>query len=497
MMKRSQMKRFLSLTGGGLAAFAGFALILGASPVRADGLRMSTLGNCSIALLDENNGVNPYDFSRNPASLLSEFGDAWVRMTMNFDQVSGELKRPYDPLFVDDSFIGFEGRKRLNEGQVIWGRFTYDRLWQRELSHSLEIDQYNDPFYLTDHTTGDILYYGPTSRVDYALRLTPTVTLGAGFDYDISTGLKDVYTRPQIVHNYFKGNLGLAIDAAPHWLLGFTFRPMRIQNRTDFDKTDEGYDNQIFRYAGDAIYEVRSFSTYSIRELLWGGEGGVQSFITTTRVKVGMDFTYGLVENKIKYNATNPEAVGFWQDQAYNFRMLMRYTPVDAPLVLGVSAQAMNEDGWARRPRFPNVLLYDNPIKLRSAGAGASYLVRPLRLLVSGEYVLNAFEIDANDYGANSFTHRDVTQNIGRLGLEYAAYNVFAVRAGIEATDYLIDRWLKLPANIDRYRFSAGGAYTWHFWQIEAELLYARGTRENDDRERTDLGGILWFTRSE
>jgi hypothetical protein len=135
-------------------------------------------------------------------------------------------------------------------------------------------------------------------------------------------------------------------------------------------------------------------------------------------------------------------------------------------------------------------------VKLRSVGAGASYVFRT-SLLASADYILNAYDIAADDYGANHFVHREFTQNIGRLGLEYRAYNVFSVRGGVEVTDYLVDRWLKLPDNMDRYRFTSGGSYSWHLWQIEAEFLYARDTRNTDDRQRTDLGGILWFTRSE
>lgn len=492
------MKRYSAGCGGALAAVAvGGMCALAASGAAADALRLSTLGNATIAIVDGNSGINPYDFGRNPAYLLADFGGAWVRMGMGLSQDEGELKRPYDPLLVNDAYLLFEGQKRLSDRHVVWGRFSYDRFQQREQARSLELDQYNDPFYLTDLTTGDILYYGPTARVDYALRLSPRLTVGAGLDYDISTGLKDVYTRPQIVHNFFKANLALLAQPQRHWLVGLMAAPVRLQNRTDFDKTDEGYDNQIYRYAGDAIYEIRSFSSYSIREVLWGGEFGVQNFFVTDRFTAGMNFTYGLVENKIRYNATNPEAVGFWQDKTYDLQLRARYTPAGAPYTLGVSGRAMNSDGWAKRPRFDDVLLYDSPVRLRSVGAGATYFVRPLMLLVSGEYVLNAYEIEANDYGANSFRSQDFTQNIGRLGLEYAAYNVFSVRAGVEVTDYLVDRWLKLPDNIDRYRFTAGGSYTWHMWQLDMELLYAGDTREGDDRERRNLGGILWFTRSE
>jgi hypothetical protein len=463
----------------------------------ADETRISAMGNCSIALIDSDNQLNPYDYGRNPAYLVSDFADSWIRMLVSVSERSGELRRPYDPELVNDSYVGFQGRKRLSDRQAASGYFRYERLWQREQWHSLEIDQYNDPFFLTDLTTGDIKHWGPTMSADYSFRLSPRAAVGLGFDYTISSGLKDFYTRPEIVHNFARGNLGLIVQPQSEWIFGLVVRPMRTQNRTNFDKADEGYDNIIRRYSGDGIYEIRSFSSYTLNEIMTGIEVGIQNFIGTDRIRVGTMFSYDYAQNSIRYNLTNPEEVGYWQDSATEFRFLARYTPAGTPLVLGLTGGAMNQDGWAKRPRFDTVLLYDNPIKLRSAGAGASYFFRPARVTVSADYILNAFDIAANDYGANLFQHRRFTQNIGRLGLEYSAYNVYAIRGGVEVTDYLVDRWLKLPDNIDRYRFTVGGSYTWHFWQIDAELLYARSTRENDDRERRDLSGILWFTRSE
>ncbi|MDD4856535.1 MAG: hypothetical protein PHD74_00360 [Candidatus Krumholzibacteria bacterium] len=490
------MERYLRMRSACIITAVSLLFVAaGVSPLRGEGIRTSTMGNCSIALDDENNRLNPYDFGRNPAFLIYDFDGEWIRMRLNADEESGELKRPYDPLFSKNTYASFEGNKRLNDRQVAWGAFQYGQLWQREQARSLELDPYNDPFYLTDATKGDFVYYGPSAKVDYSVAITPRVALGAGFNYEISTGLKDVYTRPQVIHNYFKGNLGVLVEANEHWFLGLTGRPLRVQNRTEFAKTDEGYDNQIFRYAGDSLYEVRSFTSYSIREILRGGEVGVQNFFKSDRVTIGTIFTYYLAVNKSRYGSTSPEEVSYFQDKSYDFKFLARYTPKSIPLVLGLSGRSMDQDGWAKRPRFPSVLLYDNPIKLRSLGAGASYFIQPLRVTISGDYVLNAYDIEANDFAANNFVHRDITQNIGRFGVEYSAYNVYSIRGGVEVTDYLIDRWLKLPTNIDRYRFTAGGSYSWHLWQIEAQLLYARGTREDDERDQRDLSGILWFTR--
>ena len=494
------MKRTATMSLFAGAAVAVAATLLGAIPVAADGIRTSTMGNCSIALIDGDNQLNPYDFGRNPAYLADDFEGSWIRFAGSLLESHGDLKRPLDPHLLNTMYGQFEGRKRLGARHATWGSFRYERLWQREQYRALELDQYNDPFYLTDLTVGDIKHWGPVMSADYSLRFSSAVAVGVGFDYVISTGLKDYYTRPEIVHNYARGNLGLLVTPAKDWQVGFIYRPGRTQNRTNFEKTDEGFDNIIYRYSGDGIYEIRSFSAYSIKEISHGSELGVQNFYTRGPFTVGAQFSYLFGDNSVRYNVTTPEEVGYWEDEAYDARLLARYAPRSLPIVLGVSARSLDQDGWARRPKYENVLLFDNPVALRSIGAGATWAYEPLHLVVSGEYVYNDFDITVNDYGAHSFQEREFAQNVGRLGVEYAAYNVFSIRGGVEVTDYLADRYLKLPENTDRYRFTAGASYQWHLWQIEAQLLYARNTAGDtvpDDLQRRDLGGIVWFTHNE
>ena len=494
------MRRNAISRAAGLAAALCTAIVGTGPAARSDEIHTSTMGNCSIALPDRDNQLNPYDFGRNPAYLISDFEDAWVRLAFSLSEDQGGLKRPYDPQLQNDARATFQGRKRLSDRQATAGFFRYERLWQREQRYSLEGDPYNDPFYLTDRTTGDLKHWGPVMAVDYSLRLGDRAAIGAGLDYEISTGLKDYYTRPEIVHNYARGNFGLILQPRRAWLVGFIVRPERLQNRTNFDKADEGYDNIIYRYSGDGIYEIRSFSSYTLKELGHGTELAVQNFVMTGRLGIGAALSYRYADNSIRYNITTPEEVGYWQDETVDFRLLARYTPRSFPIVFGLSGRTMNQDGWAKRPRFEHVLLYDNPIKLRSIGAGASWHVAPAKLTVAADYVLNSYDIEANDYGANAFREQEFVQNIGRLGVEYAAYDVYAVRAGVEVTDYLADRWLKLPVNTDRYRFSAGASYQMHWWRVEAELLYARNTTEAsgyEDLQRRNLSGIVWFTRLE
>ena len=101
--------------------FRRFSSRRGRSPAKGDEIRTSAMGNCSIALEDRDNQINPYDYGRNPAYLGSDFDRAWIRCIFSIDEQKGDLKRPYDPHLLNNTFIGFEGRKRLSDRQAASG----------------------------------------------------------------------------------------------------------------------------------------------------------------------------------------------------------------------------------------------------------------------------------------------------------------------------------------------------------------------------------------
>ncbi len=470
-------------------------IIVASCGAGAGELRVSTMGNCRIAMEDVSTGINPYDFGGNPAYLLDKFEYPWIRFKVGWEEEQGDLKRQYDPHLTNNLYGGFSGMKALGDRHVARGEVRYYRYVEREIYHSVEREQYNDPFYLTDVTTGDFEYYGPSMEVDYSLRLNPDLIVGASLDYDISTGLKQEYTRPDIVHNYVKATLGMTYRMGDRWIMGITASPRRRSNRTNFARTDEGYDNIVHFYSGDGIYEVRSFQGWTYREVMWGGDFRWQGFYMGDRFRMGTILEYGIEQNTLRSGSRQRLKKGYWQDQTYDFRMMGRYKPGNIPLVLGFRGELLKKDGWARRPEYENVLLYDNPVNLQSVGAGISYAITPLNLLLSAEYEMNRYDIEARDYGAQWFRAADIIQNIGRLGIEYNVMDIYSVRGGVEVTDYPIDRWLKTPGNMDRYRFTGGLGYQYGLWKIDLELMYRKDTKEDFYASRRGLSGIVWFTR--
>jgi len=215
----------------------------------------------------------------------------------------------------------------------------------------------------------------------------------------------------------------------------------------------------------------------------------------TDRFQLGALFNYLFEQNKLKYKVTNQELRGFWQDAAYDLKIRARYTPEALPLTIGLSGRYLDREGWAKRPEFDDVLLYENPVNLMSAGAGVTYRIAPADLLASAEYIMNMYDVEASDYGASAFRKADVVQNIGRFGLEYRPTNVYSFRGGVEYIDYLVDRWLKLPGNTDSYRITGGVEYHTGYWTVDLELAYSDRTQEDFEGSRRGLRGILWLTK--
>ncbi len=61
-------------------------------------------------------------------------------------------------------------------------------------------------------------------------------------------------------------------------------------------------------------------------------------------------------------------------------------------------------------------------------------------------------------------------------------------------TDFLVDRWLKLPANTDRYRVTAGFQYRTGYWDFDVMMGYNLDTKVNFDAEREAIFGAIWLT---
>ena len=470
-------------------------VVIAAGGARGNALRLRSLSNASLALEDRDNSVNPLDFGRNPSWLHRDFDYPYIRFAANLEEISGGLRRENDPNLVNDLFVGFAGVKTLGERQVVRGYIDYQRLWNRGVYRSLEPDPYNDPFYLRDLTRGDFEYYGPRASVDWSLRLRDGLYIGAGFDYEINTGLKQVYTRPEIVHNYFRGVFGLAWEPVNRWVIGAAYRPLRLQNRTKFAKPDEGYDNVIQSYAGDHIYEVRTFSSYQIMEVLLGHEAMLQAFYMRDELNAGLVARIGISENEVKHNPTRQFEKGFWSEDLLDLQLRARYAPRGRPFSLGVKGGLTRNDGWGIRPEFPEVLLYDNPFFMYTAGAGVAWRFMPIDVTLIGEYVFEKYDIEVSDFGGNLFRTADMVTNIGRFAGEKRILDVYSFRAGFEYVDYPVDRWVKMPRNIDSSRITGGLGYYVGGWNIDLHLAYGRSVREDADEKRRELSAVIWFTK--
>ena len=109
-MKRESMERCCTVkTCGLVAAVSAVLLAAWAPPAKCDEIRTSAMGNCSIALEDPDNQINPYDYGRNPAYLGFDFERAWIRYAFSISEQQGDLRRPYDPHLLNTTFARIHG----------------------------------------------------------------------------------------------------------------------------------------------------------------------------------------------------------------------------------------------------------------------------------------------------------------------------------------------------------------------------------------------------
>ena len=248
-------------------------------------------------------------------------------------------------------------------------------------------------------------------------------------------------------------------------------------------------------YSGDEILEVRAFSNYTIEEVEIAHYADVQAFYMGEDFSAGLNVKGGHSETDLTYSATMHYPKGYWEENLFDADLKMRWTPAGKLLSVGASARFVKEDGWGVRPDFSEVLLYDNPYMMYSGGLGISYWLRSADLLTVIEYIAEQYDIEVWDNGANLYRSADHLSQIARVGLEKRISNVYAFRAGYEYTDYPMDRWIKLPRNIDTQRITGGFGMFVSGWNIDLHVEYGLGTVEYSDEERQKMGAVLWFTR--
>lgn len=480
-----KQRTYIVLLVLGLAAQLGFA----------SDLRVRSMAGLKFALKDKDQSLNLYDFGKNPAWLAQDEQESWLKIIPSLKSQSGNYRRLYDPEEINDYSVTFDGVKTLGEKGTFRG-YTKYRLEQRNgVYRSLKHDPYaGEAFYMTDTTTGNFKYNGPTVGFEYSLEIFPHLYGGATMRYQILDGLKNMYSLAKTVYREVGGSVGLAYQPLDNLAIGVVVQPFNSQEKIE-SKSENLLEVEIFNYRGDtySTKSRRSSVNHTVRKrgILTGGQLYWQPL---DNIEIGVRGEYSASRTYV-YTSTsmlNEIGEGDANGESFSLAAQLQYELVDG-LLLGASAEHFNTSNWSKGAVY-NLLLWEWAYKRTSVGGGVSYWLSS-QSLVAAEYEFAACSTDSSKYIDNRYCDVSFNEHSARIGIEHKLFPTTSLRAGYAYT--YADRDLFFgEKSVSAHRITLGLGAAW-FSNTHIDLLVEYGKTsagESGSRSRSVFNTMATVT---
>lgn len=405
-------------------------MLLAAGALRAQDLRLETLGSMRYGLNDPRASLSLYRFGQNPAGLLQDEQAAWLAFTPQITNEWGSLRRAFTPGHVTIYGAGFEGVKPLGSRGTFRGSSAYLVEERSSVYRSLKRTPYGgEAYFFTDTTTGSFTYTGPSVSFAYAYEITPELLIGADVGYALQDGLKDVYTTVKSLFRRVQGTAGLAYLIGDEVHLGLTLHPFDEQERLEA-KSEEGLDAEVFNFRGETFSKRRAKSSVAHTVRLTGEEFSVQAaWITADGWQASIVGSAGAARTRDLITTDREEALedGFAQRSWYDAAARVRLK-ISTETTVGVALSHHAERTWSRYTAL-DLLVWDARGTETVLGAGGSYLSSD-GILLGGEAEYAFVHADSSKFIDNRFAIVRTGAFRVRTGVEVPISGIGTFRAG-------------------------------------------------------------------
>jgi hypothetical protein len=412
--------------------FIGAALLLLlASQARTQLLRQESMGGVSYALQDDEQRLGLYLFGGNPAAMLRDRTLDRLTIAPSTGAVWGDYRRKYTPERVNSYVVNFDGIKTLGEKGTFRGSTSYDVENRRGVYRSIKRTPYaGEAFFVTDTTSGNFTYNGPTVAFAYSYELLPHLLIGADVRYRVYDGLKSVYSMAKTLYREVGGAAGVVYEVEDNLAFGLTLRPSDVQERIEA-KSDDLLDVEIFNFRGDTFATRRRSASVEHRVRRAGKEYGVQGvWHPLTGVEAALRADYGTSATRDIITAVYEKDVdaGYMQEEMYGGDIRIRWNASEA-LVFGATAGYRSLRQWSRNPA-PDLLVWDSRFRETVFGGGLA-----VRTMEDGPLLVAEMDIVLRSADSAKFidnTHRSLTANGIRVraGVEQSMSEDLTIRGG-------------------------------------------------------------------
>lgn len=268
--------------------------------------------------------------NQNPAWLLSDQTNDFVRYGLSSDSYSGDFHRPFDPGAKTDMICAASGLRHFSERHVLAGSFAYhnQQISQKMWTHH-RMPYIGNPFLMADSSVGGFRLNGILWEVRYSAELIRRRLYGGcSIFYNVDEEYKTVFPKTQVKHRDLAIGYGLAWKSGKALDLGISGKYFDFQENIstsqynqDQEKTPlffkiRGMDNPLILRGETSEERLIDMQGYSV--LLDGkiGRNGIAS--------IGFSGGYEHVRSGSEDGGAYPTSQGKWSSDLIFFSIDFR-----------------------------------------------------------------------------------------------------------------------------------------------------------------------------
>jgi len=230
----------------------------------------------------------------NPCWNFRDDSVSMVRYSMQSGTSNGDFRQILDPGRINDNYWTASGSKRLGEGSLFYGSFSYrlqnaaDKMW----SHNRQ--PYSGlPFVFADSSTGDWKLNGLMWNVDISREFVrDRVYGGISVFYNVDEEYQDIFPRPKGNHRDMYINTGIGVLSARGSRLGFMVKYYNFQESLATSKYSLDQEKTPIFYKLRGLDTPLIFRGQTSEERLYSIDGLAVSVDGTVRKFMGSQIDY-------------------------------------------------------------------------------------------------------------------------------------------------------------------------------------------------------------
>ncbi|MGE5437818.1 MAG: DUF6850 family outer membrane beta-barrel protein [Syntrophothermus sp.] len=437
--------------------------------------RLSGMGYLDISIPDKYHTFNPYDLGNNPAWLVNDETNSFLKIIPSFSGYDGTYRRYYDAAGENLYKLKFAGLKTLKSGGTFYGETSYEYDFRRSVNRSLRYNTYGgQAFFIADTTAGNFRYMGPLIKFAYSYEPINKLYAGASIKYRILDGLKYIYSRAEVLYREIETNVGVAYNFDENYSLGLNYTYLNDQENIE-SKSEDLLDVELYEFRGEKYAILKRGSTINQKIKGSGHEVSLQFYQSSELMETGLAATYRKSNQKVLIPFTlqtqsfNEYEEGYSSFSSASLELKSRYHLTNK-VSLALTAGYFRDYVWSKNTAKIKTL-WEWEINNFVGGAGLSWKINN-NFIAGIEYNYSNINADSSKYIDSRFFKENFGNHFIKAGAEYQILeNIFA-RAGYNMGTIKKDI-LYGAENISINKITAGlGLYTFSSFTIDIQLEY-------------------------